>query len=714
MSKHLNNDIRETENKQEYFDKIAAVVLALESAGYSVDNFDENSGFNSSGYNCCQKPFITLDVNLTSEQKNLQKTVLLMLGHARNLSPKMSDEDLEEVASKDERSLGLRQEDKYLLKFALRFICDSELLRKKEIQQFLEKRICNLAKIVTLESKIEDNDISWTSLPSFTDTKDVDVVKRFEPRIYFIIRQLRALLGFLTIVVNGQEQNVVSVRLNELQDWVVKREVDSSVDDPYLSVMQYLSSTCKAECKFCLHKNDPPGSRSKASTWSTSIDEIAARLELFDPKGGNALFRSQDYNYYDILTHPKFFDVLRGVRAKTNRVIGFATNGGILKRDFLKRMAEYKPYYLMVSLNSAKYKFRKKVMRQSDVNIAIRSLPLLKEYKLLYSVSIVPWHEIPLDDLDYTIRYADENDSYIIRINLDAYSSYFPYKYYGSLDSLKTRLEYWKLVIDRVRAIRKKISTPIILQPSMVEEMLWREHSIEAVIGGIIKNSPAAKSGLERGDIIIQIDEYCINSCVIAASILKMYHHLRVKDFTLKVRRGGFERLFRIKEFFDSEFEPSFFPHFPCLGDSDLTPVHAYGIVLQKTLNPKYLYDIDRIITKRSARRVLFLSSFLVAPIFSKMIEDFGFLAGRDVQFSIAIPENRHYLGGSIIPGDLLVVDDFIQCIQEYKGELDLVIIPSTPFGRWGRDISGKCYKEIERITSIPVELLKNEMLTVI
>ncbi len=62
--------------------------------------------------------------------------------------------------------------------------------------------------------------------------------------------------------------------------------------------------------------------------------------------------------------------------------------------------------------------------------------------------------------------------------------------------------------------------------------------------------------------------------------------------------------------------------------------------------------------------------------------------------------------------GDLLVVQDFIDFIQEYlkEGERpDLVVIPSSPFhlNGWGRDLTGRVYLDIERETQIPVALLE-------
>ena len=61
--------------------------------------------------------------------------------------------------------------------------------------------------------------------------------------------------------------------------------------------------------------------------------------------------------------------------------------------------------------------------------------------------------------------------------------------------------------------------------------------------------------------------------------------------------------------------------------------------------------------------------------------------------------------------GDLLVVSDFVDAVEEFlteeKFRPDLVVIPSSPFSLsgWGRDLTGHVYREIERRTGIPTTL---------
>ena len=123
------------------------------------------------------------------------------------------------------------------------------------------------------------------------------------------------------------------------------------------------------------------------------------------------------------------------------------------------------------------------------------------------------------------------------------------------------------------------------------------------------------------------------------------------------------------------------------------------------------LEDLQALITARGARRVLFLSSALVQPVFEQTLQESSLFGG--IQIQVRIPSNR-FFGGNIFMGDLLVVQDFIEAIREYLQQEpppDLVVIPSSPFalGGWGRDLTGRVYTDIARAVHLPVALLHCE-----
>ena len=80
-----------------------------------------------------------------------------------------------------------------------------------------------------------------------------------------------------------------------------------------------------------------------------------------------------------------------------------------------------------------------------------------------------------------------------------------------------------------------------------------------------------------------------------------------------------------------------------------------------------------------------------------------------EIDLILEVPKHRFW-GGNIVIGDLLTVDDYIVHIQEHgrrQGRApDLVLVPTTGFNAWGRDIRGEPYLKIKRVTGVPVELV--------
>jgi hypothetical protein len=119
--------------------------------------------------------------------------------------------------------------------------------------------------------------------------------------------------------------------------------------------------------------------------------------------------------------------------------------------------------------------------------------------------------------------------------------------------------------------------------------------------------------------------------------------------------------------------------------------------------------DLKTLAKQLKVREILLLTSKLVRPSLVELINSSSLFADEKLQIHIEIPDH-HFWGGNIIVGDLLVVSDFITCIEKWvkhhRHRPELVVIPSTPFSRWGRDLRGKVFLEIERQTGVPVKLL--------
>jgi hypothetical protein len=109
-------------------------------------------------------------------------------------------------------------------------------------------------------------------------------------------------------------------------------------------------------------------------------------------------------------------------------------------------------------------------------------------------------------------------------------------------------------------------------------------------------------------------------------------------------------------------------------------------------------------------RSVLIFTTPLVKDLYAQALQIVGDspecrLPPIEVRVAIA---SQNFWGGNILIGDLHVVQDYIDHLNLLKGvgyRPDL-IIPSSFVNSWGFDILGTSYKEIERCTGIPVELL--------
>jgi len=232
----------------------------------------------------------------------------------------------------------------------------------------------------------------------------------------------------------------------------------------------------------------------------------------------------------------------------------------------------------------------------------------------------------------------------------------------------------------------------------MYEENTYESRKNAPRVVGVVRNSPAARSGLMRGDEIVKVGSVVISSRPQARGLLSVLQGSEIGRASLTVERAGerVEVTLNVEDFS--------YPYSPATD-------HHLGVIFMGTgLRLSYLESLRGLVNSRDAKHVLFLSSTLVKPTFEQLLAE-SHLFG-DVRVDIGVPRNS-FFGGNIFMGDLLVVQDFIDFIKEYvKGggdRPDLVVIPSTPFslGGWGRDLTGRVYLDIEREVGIPVELLQ-------
>ena len=531
--------------------------------------------------------------------------------------------------------------------------------------------------------------ISNRAKDGFQDVKNASL---YEPRIDFIKSQLESLWSVVELEKEGTVVGVDGFRLKNLKDWLIP-----STCDP-IEVFGYAGARCDVDCVFCYNKGNPPSlalgvlKRAATEEW----EEMVTRLEYFSPAGGFSLFPALG-DTYEVLAHPKIWAVLRQLRQKTPAVFKITTNGRRLTPETIDRLAALQPLYLYLSLNSASPSRRRKLMRDRKPEVAINALPLLRERAIPYATVIVPW---PLDsisemleDLASAVAYADEYDPHVIQINLPGYSKYF------SSEKLYDLEQVWSAIVVRVRELRERTTAPIVIMPSMYEENLYEGRKNVPKITGLVKNSPVARAGLRKGDEILAINGLAVASRSQARHLLALLQEADNTSAQMTVRREGRSLEFTLNlQNFSYPYSPNIDRHL--------------GIIMMGTgLRLNCLEKLRDIINSHKAKHVLFLSSTLVRPSFEQALAESPLFASGEITIDIEVPRND-FFGGNIFMGDLLVVQDFIDCIKDYlqKGgkRPDLVVMPSSPFnlGQWKRDLTGRVYLDIEREVGIPVELL--------
>jgi len=515
----------------------------------------------------------------------------------------------------------------------------------------------------------------------------------YEPRIDLIKNLLEALLPLVELERDGQIMEVDGFRLRDLQDWLVPSSGDPG------EVFDYAGRHCNCNCVFCCNRGIPPSvvtANNLNSSAEEEFEEMKSRIKYFSPQARSALFASLD-TVYEVTTHPYFLEVLRLLREKTSQPFRITTNGSNLTPEVVAELAKLKPIYPYLSLNSSSPQRRQRLMKDSKPEIAINALPLLRQHGIPYATVIVPWPvetiDEMLEDLSSTAAYAARHETHIIEVNLPGYSKYFSSTKLFDLD------EVWKAIISRVRELREICDCPIIAMPTLYEENLYQGHKNSAQIIGLVKNSPAHLGGLTKGDLVLKINNFSICNRPQARDILYMLNQSQINEITIAVQRNS--------QKWETNLDLTNYSY-PYSKEID---THL-GIIFRGTgLRMSYIEELRQIIQAHEAKRVLFLSSALVKPTLEQCLSESHFFGDSQIKIDIEVPQNR-FFGGNIFMGDLLVVQDFIDCINECimrkEDKPDLVVIPSSPFNLngWGRDLTGRVYLDIERKTGVPVEIL--------
>jgi len=524
----------------------------------------------------------------------------------------------------------------------------------------------------------------------YSDPRSIQVT---EPRIYAAKRILEELMGLVSLQVEGNSVTPDGMRLRDLNCWT--RPFHPNPNN-VLSVCA--SKGCNVSCEFCFIKGSPPDLA--CSRLPAPAEEVEAHVRFFNRNAGSMLFPYL-CDYYELLLDPKLWEHLEQVCSQTLLPAEVVTNGTLLTEDVICRLKPYEPN-LILSLNSADPAVRRRVMNDPNPSVAIDSVKLLRKHEVPFAVSIVAWPTIPLSDIRSTIEYVDEYDPLFIRVCLPGYTKYMPPKTPFDWE------DHWAQVVTLIRELRRHILTPIATIPYLFEDNLCEVRKNKAITLGTTKNSPGYMAGIRPGDEFLEIDGTVIHSRPHARNLL--YEAARDRrGIRCAVRRGS--------QLISVEVDPRATGGYPFIRHKQC-PINAaslsfYGIVIPNGFRISYLSDIDQILEHAGAKNALILTSRLVKPLVTQALEETRILTRYDIE--LTVPRNN-YLGGNIIMGDLLVVADYVEHINEWlasHGRPDVVLLPSSAFssypGGWERDLRGVPWRRIPLETGANVKLMKCE-----
>jgi hypothetical protein len=510
----------------------------------------------------------------------------------------------------------------------------------------------------------------------------------YEPRLTYIRTLIETLLSIVEFENNKEPLQIDGFRIKKPPQWL--RPGGGAAD-----ILAQAATRCNLRCRFCYNLGSPPAFQAIPRRAEEEFQEILTRIAYYVPGSKLGLYPNAG-SPCEMLSHPHILEILTALRRKTTEVFRIPTNGAQLTRDMVQALAQFRPVFVDISLNSSSSRRRHWLMRDPQPETALSAPDALQAARIPYSVVIVPWPfpsiEEMMEDLNRTVAFSAQFNPAFIQISLPGYSAGF------SKERLFDREEVWSRVKNRIQHLRTLTDCPLILRPGLYEEYLDPEAVDAPQILGVIKNSPAFGASLKMGDRLSAINGLPIKTRPQALFLLRMIQGSRLENVSVTVDRpGGPTDLALELNRYAYPFDPAIVPYAGCVFPSS-------GIPLEWTEQVKSL------IYKEHAREVLILTSTLVQPTLEKRIRETPFPA--EIKLHLRVPANR-CLGGNIFMGDLLMVEDFIEAVKDFlkEGRLspDLIVIPSSPFhlSGWGRDLSGRVYKDIERTTGIPVGLIE-------
>lgn len=429
-----------------------------------------------------------------------------------------------------------------------------------------------------------------------------------------------------------------------------------------------VTSVCEASCVFCSNKQNPPG----VTTFQVgprSVEEALETLEwMEDPERivvGESVTRIDEGEPF---THPRLLDLLTMARERYPRaVLQVTTNGSLLTADRVRGLAALAPVEVIISLNSAVEANRRRLMGDPRPQRALNAVDLLAEHDLPFQGSLVAMtHLVGWDDPARTVAFLDERGAKLIRVFLPGYTKL-------ALPGLRFPMSLWDDLARLVEDLAGVTRAPLILEPPRLGDL-------DARVEGIVADSPAARAGVRRGDVIRSVD---------GDEVLSRFDaHMAATEagparLTLDRRRVG-----RVEVILDK------------------APDERPGFVVHYDLNPARLHHAAELLHNGPRPAIVLTSTLAQAVVrlgLQRIIEPEA-MAGVTVD-----AVGNDFFGGSIMAAGLTVVADYLRAIARLKvggTSPRLILVPWEPWDQDRTDLTGRSLDELKSFSGAEVELV--------
>ncbi len=511
-----------------------------------------------------------------------------------------------------------------------------------------------------------------------------NLIRLSAPSIVMIKRILEAIISKVDIYLNTMEKvNITQFRL-KLNAWA------NYPDNLPNHILAHLSSVCNADCVFCYCKGDL-----FRIPYLTSCEEAKTRIKYLNVEKNLGLPRFEN-PMGEPFCNPNILDILKMIREKVpDAPIQLTTNGILLNEATICELSKLKPIYLEISVNSLNSEYRCRLMKRKTNDGIWEKILFIKEQSIPFSGSVVAWPSLPLKEIEDIIKLLETTQALYAVIFLPGATKF--HKFTGA--EIRNLKLHWSVLKNFYLEIKNKFRIPVILIPSS-----FAITSIRSEIIGVMLNSPAEMAGIKTGDIVTGInDKPVFTSDAFYKIMKKVYNPPYTEEVRMKIQRGTKFLDLVIKDLKNDEY---IYPYRP--NGYVVEKNFFLGIMMSKTFDLSALNILRNFIHSRNLTRVaVFVSSLVKNQLkeVNKYIKLKDFFKKCEIRFYTM---RNFWWGGNIILGDLMMVEDFCKLlkhkrIREFSPEV--VAMPTT-FLRYGRDYSGKSYKEIERETGYKVFLM--------